>query len=447
MIPDEFWSAEERALYDELYPLLLAAALEAAEQALAGVGMAVDWALVNIGVRRWASEYTYDLVKGITGTTRTFLQEALRDWIDSGAPLDTLAGVLEPMFGPIRAEMIAVTEVTRAFAQGNIETWRASGFVTEQRWMTVEDGHVCTTICAPLDGKTFPLGDPAHTPPGHVNCLPGNTLVLPVGGVTAGSERWYEGDVIVIETLVNQLTVTPNHPILTHSGWRAAGQLMQGEDVWCYGRSNWEALRNENNQHGIASIEDVFGTLGLVEFRMPVAPPDFHGDGAGSDVAAIRPNSEIMDNRQTQVREPSAQRFFTGRDVIPEIALPFSGSSAQFGEGNHPAPSSVMSGFHLSGALSAGHARPLQRLGLGWIAGANPGFMQALAKGAPVDTSLAGELILGLASEVTLQKIVKIRKEYFTGHVYNLQTASGLFVAAGIVTHNCRCYLQPVVAR
>lgn len=170
---DLFWDEERQELIRILLPIVNGAATSAAETALKGMqemGIGVDWRLVNEAVLRWAQGYTFDLVGGITQTSREFLQQAITQWIASGQPLDSLVDTLEPMFGGVRAEMIAATEVTRSFAEGNMETWRASGVVDGVRWMTAEDELVCP-ICGGLDGKeaTIEAGF-VEGPPAHPNC-------------------------------------------------------------------------------------------------------------------------------------------------------------------------------------------------------------------------------------------------------------------------------------
>jgi SPP1 gp7 family putative phage head morphogenesis protein len=171
-INEAFWETEREELFSILFPLIKAAAIDGAKSALNDLlelGIGVDWGLVNTAVRDWAKRYTYGLVSGINGTTRNFLQSAIVDWIESGAPLGDLIDQVTPMFGAVRAQMISVTEVTRAFAEGNTATWRESGLVKGQRWMTGEDELVCPT-CGALEGQVFDLGDGSHTPPAHVNC-------------------------------------------------------------------------------------------------------------------------------------------------------------------------------------------------------------------------------------------------------------------------------------
>lgn len=177
---EEFWAEEVEELVRVLIPLIEKAGLASAKQAareMARLGFGVDWNLVNDRVVDWAWRYGYELVKEITETSREFLREEIPSWIQSDEPLEVLIEKLEPMFGAKRAEMIGVTETTRAFAQGNLETWRESGVVDGKKWFTAEDELVCE-VCRPLAGTEtgldgmFDGGEygPLEGPPAHVNC-------------------------------------------------------------------------------------------------------------------------------------------------------------------------------------------------------------------------------------------------------------------------------------
>jgi len=45
---------------------------------------------------------------------------------------------------------------------------------------------------------------------------------------------------------------------------------------------------------------------------------------------------------------------------------------------------------------------------------------------------------------VALDKVVRVRRFFFRGHVYDLQTDTGLIVANGTIISNCRCTVQPI---
>lgn len=174
---DVFWTNEKELLFNILFPLISDAALTGAENAMTDlvetVGVGLDWALVNEIARDWARRYTFDLVGGITDTLRKFLQKELDEWIQSGQPLDELIKQIEPMFGKNRAEMISVTEITRAFYNGNVASWKASGVVNGKIWRTAEDELVCP-ICEPLANTETTLDNSFEGgldgPPAHVRC-------------------------------------------------------------------------------------------------------------------------------------------------------------------------------------------------------------------------------------------------------------------------------------
>lgn len=140
----------------------------------------VDWALANTTAANWADGYTFDLVTGINETTRDLIAGAVRQSIEQGLSRAELADLLAPTFGPVRAEMIAVTEVTRAVAEGEaaaVDELGKAGFEMVGEWQTANDEIVCP-ICQPLDGLravdgtfTHPeTGDTYDLPPAHPRC-------------------------------------------------------------------------------------------------------------------------------------------------------------------------------------------------------------------------------------------------------------------------------------
>jgi SPP1 gp7 family putative phage head morphogenesis protein len=172
---DRFWEDESAALAELLYDHLLAVAKAAGASGASDIGVPVniDWTLVNKNVEKWARQMALDLVKGITETSRVYTTDAIAQWIESGESLGRLTAVLadSPYFGPMRSQMIAETEVTRAYAEGNRAAWAESGVVDGMRWFTAVDERVCP-VCGPLHGKQDKLtGDfDGKGPPAHPRC-------------------------------------------------------------------------------------------------------------------------------------------------------------------------------------------------------------------------------------------------------------------------------------
>lgn len=178
-----------------------AAGIQAAGDSLVstiGLGASMDFALADAAAADFVRGYAFDLVTGINNTTSSRLRGVMVDWIEKGGTLDDLtAGIrpifanepatarIEAIFNVDRARMIAETEATRAYAQGKVVGYQASGLadfppekvppddshvrcrcdVTLERqpngewhwiWLTARDELVCP-ICAPLDGQSVGL--------------------------------------------------------------------------------------------------------------------------------------------------------------------------------------------------------------------------------------------------------------------------------------------------
>lgn len=172
----DFWLTEAALLHSLVYEIVEEAATQAAINAVGGVLQAllnvrepdVDYGLLNEAAHALAQQHAFDMVSGVTETSRRALQREFADWIASGEPLPALVDKLAPLFGPVRAEAIAVTEVTRVYHRSNVATWREFG-VDAWTYRTAVDEIVCSQ-CAPLHGREFQLDDEEHAPPIHTRC-------------------------------------------------------------------------------------------------------------------------------------------------------------------------------------------------------------------------------------------------------------------------------------
>lgn len=137
----------------------------------ANIRVLSDFGKINHAAAQFAKDYRFQWIKGITETTKKQTQEAFANWVQSGSPLSALEQLLESIFGDSRAERIAVTEVTRIFAQANMDAWESTGVITSAVWMTAEDDRVCP-ICEGYAGEHVGIGDIDSAPPdaSHPGC-------------------------------------------------------------------------------------------------------------------------------------------------------------------------------------------------------------------------------------------------------------------------------------
>ena len=126
--------------------------------------------------------------------------------------------------------------------------------VGELQWVTSYDRRVCP-ICEKLAGKRWAPDDTSRPRPvadTHLQCMLPGTVVLAPGQVVAATQARYQGLVVEISTSGGRtLTCTPNHPVLTTSGWKAAGSLGVGDYVLATDIGQGEVTRfQQQNQHG-----------------------------------------------------------------------------------------------------------------------------------------------------------------------------------------------------
>lgn len=169
-IDENFWSREARILLELLFPFVTHITESAAHGGMVAIGLDADPERIHRTVLEWSAQHTAELAARITATSADVFQKHFRDWVLSMAPLEELIQQLEPYYGIARAESIGVTEVTNAFAAGNIEAWKMSGVVEGYDVMTAEDELVCPQCGAKRMGNPYPLNSIEGRPSFHTRC-------------------------------------------------------------------------------------------------------------------------------------------------------------------------------------------------------------------------------------------------------------------------------------
>lgn len=258
-----------------------------------------------------------------------------------------------------------------------------------------------------------------------------------------------------------------------------------------------------NDNHVPALIEDVAVTLrgaaSVKSMRVPTASGDFHGDGANSEVCVVRTNRLLHDTLDAAVTQPDGHHLLIGRDMGLQ-ALSGDGGAAPSIERVGFAPLGSMSGLRVRDAYLLGDRRSMERgrlgdrayvdacfhqttmdgdsanavrtsqrlLGLpGHVSGddlsvrdglpaeslqlgaldlfdrlrraQDPAIDQLLSQVVSGDVEVGGDIRVTQSIDVHVDRIVDARAKPFAGHVYNLETSEGWYIANDIITHNCAC--------
>lgn len=244
---------------------------------------------------------------------------------------------------------------------------------------------------------------------------------------------------------------------------------------------------------------------GVPPVTVPLSPMDIHGDGAGSDVAVIRSDRLLRDAIEPTLAQQLGQNDLVVGIGAPSTLAGVSSSAEGFEAAGRSAHC-IMCGGDIAGSLlggsgvhhepgSGGHAAKLDPLGfksspddvsryaeslsdavlgfaadiggsdlavgerdsaggadlgsgerfpLGWRS-PEPLGLEDLAEALLGDSSSLGSDLAAIAGEIELDRVVRVTQGPFAGHVYNLETVGGWYVADGIIAHNCKCVMLPVV--
>jgi hypothetical protein len=93
---------------------------------------------------------------------------------------------------------------------------------------------------------------------------------------------------------------------------------------------------------------------------------------------------------------------------------------------------------------SGGHSLSGERVSSGLVAEQSPS-LQLIAETLLANSELGSQTLSAFAGNISFDRVLKVSRRGFSGHVYNLETKTGWYIADGILTHNCRCTAIPAV--
>lgn len=259
--------------------------------------------------------------------------------------------------------------------------------------------------------------------------------------VRAVAVREYVGDVVVIRTASGkELTGTPNHPVATRHGWVALADLRVGDHVLRSTRPEWEVEGVNPDVDDVPPlIEQVAQTFPVALDPVPTSPQDFHGDGAGSEVHVVLTDGLLGDDVESLCSKHLAQVNLGGRALADTSAFASSGTGFKVGIGPRHSTDSVVGGGTESGPLLGRRLRHARVHGLTPVASLDAELGERVRNPLAADVEGFCEGLDAFALDVAEDEILNIDQEMFSGHVYNLETVDGWYVANSIITHNCRC--------
>lgn len=375
--------------------------------------------------------------------------------------------------------------------------------VTGYEWVSTLDLRT-SSICRSLDGNVYKYDDPkAPKAPAHPNCLLGDTNVTTSSSVSNIYKRAFKGTMIQITCESGRnITITPNHPVLTCRGWVKATEINKADKLIAMSES--AIIKHEEN--GISSkFEDMSSSFDIpvdsdfVTSR-PTTTKDFHGDGIANgyvdiiDVHGFRRDTANAGRVKKVKNHSFILRGFINRSLerISSFNL-FSNTSLPSSRSNVCSrgklsdlfrSASVHSGLLLLRSISKSSINRFKvsdywgfatlKAKMVWdsissysgVVSTSNGLLFGIGESNSTDKG-NGDSVIGedsfnwffanaeelpdlLASEsidgVELDNVVNlVSREFNLTHVYNLENDVNWYTSNGIITHNCRSTTAPVL--
>ena len=374
--------------------------------------------------------------------------------------------------------------------------------ITEAVWETAGDERVRPSH-RDRDGKTFKLAeglysslDSIHLLPGvDYNCFPGDSQLNHTSLVHKLYRRRYAGELLsfVFDDGVI-LKTTPNHPILTANGFKAAHLISAGDDVVRRLDEGIDTAELYGNR-SIPTFEQIHTALNLLGVEHGVSPSisgKFHGDVSDGEVEVIAFDSLLMREVDASIRKKLGELDLTVADQVFILAgMTCNRDTIPVLGGLGLSSDRIVRALDLCRALIIRHLSPLEcfRFALG-------AWGDSLIDKAPTDdlathaktfgdcifafsvlvhgrdllirklnacdgSGVAGSSNAKLVKMTTelnvtnpsilagggdshaashkLGRIIEKSSANYLGHIYNLQTDTGDYITNTTAVSNCRC--------
>lgn len=301
-------AAQWRKMFSEKAPMLAKSFMKgidwhtanstqkAVASALTGMSVSVKDTLISNTVLQASVRENVSLIQSIQSEYATDVEGIVMRSITTGRDLAYVTEQLQQRFGVTRrrAQLIATDQNNKATAQ--MARVRQLGMgIKKARWLHVGGGKNPRHSHVEANGKVFDLDkglkiDGEYIFPGElINCLPYRSQIEFAAGCKRLWRRRYSGETVTLVTASGKtLEATPNHPVLTAAGWKAAQFVDLLDDVVCVSSQILGTIGAdiERQETCIGQAFDAIASY-VGAHTTSVTDFDFHGDVTDQQVDVI----------------------------------------------------------------------------------------------------------------------------------------------------------------
>ncbi len=190
--------------------------------------------------------------------------------------------------GRIKLRRISRTEILNSHNTAAVTEYQnAANILPENKRIVVDillNASACEICVGLWEDGPYPIDQAMGLVPGstHPNCVLGDTEIT-AANVLSAMRAWYDGPVVELAFADGRrLSVTPNHMLLTPTGFARAQSLMEGDDIIDCPDVEGVVANDPDNNRGPVRADEMFESLressGVPSSSVPVSAEYLHGD-------------------------------------------------------------------------------------------------------------------------------------------------------------------------
>jgi len=398
------------------------------------------------------------------------LRQSIQTHILDGGRAQSLVKMISENYGVSqrKAKFLARQETALLMSKFQESRYKDMG-IEEYRWSGANDARERPDH-RKLNGKVFRWDNPpitdqktgARNNPGEDwNCFPGNSRINIFGRIEKCFRRWYCGELtqIILES-GETIRATPNHPMLTVSGWKPISKINESDYIIKIPQELLNSSETDANQ-GETSIREIFKSL-RESFLFNTAAGhlvDFHGDGSTRNIDIIDATRNLGFYGDIKQRNSINNLLLSLSDFFAMCISRFFEHLCSFGFwysfASFVRRLSKFASF-FKGKLTHSNFVSLRNASDGntifnkpsadnntFKAGTLRDGKFTFTRDISIDDGFHIELQSVMAT--TLDRVISVRSALYIGHIYNLQVDIGYYTATSAIVSNCRCVAIPVI--
>lgn len=343
---------------------------------------------------------------------------------------------------------LARTETIHILNQATLDSYREHN-VEKYQFSASLNEKTCP-VCGKLDGKVFERREAiegVNYPVMHPNCVLGDSVVLsPDAEKLTRSE--YSGNIFKFVTSKGRnISITPNHIMLTSRGWVRAKDIVKGDKIIYY--LGWDKfVENPANNNIIPTIKNLFTSFferfPMLTTNMKSSAKDFKGDVVeNTKIDIVNINGFLRNKIDSTFKKFISDLLLVNTSEVFEPFFPRQRTLAEFLMCVASTTDGIMGVDSILDVFFSSAVSHHQLISFFYASEYDSRINKTITNNSSCDIENFRNFIDTFSRIIKFDDIIDIQISDFRGHVYDISSLSTMYIINGFLSSNCRCTTVP----